>query len=63
MAKTYGLNSKIDNLTDDEIYDAIRYLDQDPTGTPQDKVDSGVVICVNLWILVLECLGFMWLYW
>ena len=63
MAKTYGLNSKIDNLTDDEIYDAIRYLDQNPRGTTEDKVDSGVVICVSLWILVLGCLGFIWLYW
>jgi hypothetical protein len=63
MAERYGLNSKIDNLTDDEIYDAIRYLDQDPGGTTQDKVDSGVVICISLWMLVLGCLGFMWLYW
>jgi hypothetical protein len=63
MAETYGLNSRLDNLTDDEIYDSIRYLDQDPRGASQDKVDSGVVICVSLWILVLGCLGFMWLYW
>jgi hypothetical protein len=63
MGERYGLNSKIDNLTDDEIYDAIRYLDPDPTGTTQDKVDAGVVICVSLWILVLGCLGFMLLSW
>ena len=63
MAKRYGLNSKVDNLTDGEIYEAIRYLDQDPRGTTQDKVGSGVVICISLWMLVLGCLGFMWVYW
>ena len=58
----------IDDLTDDQIYDAIRYLDPDP-GTEdkqdaddQDK-DNGVVICVCLYILVLGCLAFVWFYW
>ena len=43
----------IDDLTDDEIYDAIRYLDPDPRtedkqdADEQDK-DNGVVICVCL---------------
>ena len=48
----------IDGLTDDEICDAIRYLDPDPrtedkqAADDQDK-DNGVVICVCLYILVL----------
>jgi hypothetical protein len=58
----------IDDLTDDEIYDAIRYLDPDPRAEDkqdaddQDK-DNSVVICVCLYILVLGCLAFVWFYW
>jgi hypothetical protein len=58
----------IDDLTDDEIYDAIRYLDPDPrTEDKQDAddpdQDNSVVICVCLYILVLGCLAFVWFYW
>jgi hypothetical protein len=58
----------IDDLTDDEIYDAIRHLDPDPrTEDKQDAdyqdQDNSVVICVCLYILVLGCLAFMWFYW
>ena len=58
----------IDDLTDDEIYDAIRYLDPDPRtedkqdADDQDK-DNSVVICVCLYILVLGGLAFVWFYW
>jgi hypothetical protein len=50
----------IDDLTETEIYAAIRYLEADPrTGNKhdandQDK-DNGVVICVCLYILMLGC--------
>ena len=60
----------IDDLTDTEIYAAIRYLEADPRTEDkqdadeqdQDK-DNGVVICVSLYILLLGCLAFMWFYW
>ena len=53
----------IDDLTDTEIYAAIRYLEADPrTEDKQDK-DNGVVICVCLYILLLGCLAFVWFYW
>jgi hypothetical protein len=58
----------IDDLTDPEIYAAIRYLEADPR--PEDKqdandqnTDNGVVICVSLYIVLLGCLAFVWLYW
>ena len=58
----------IDDLTDTEIYAAIRYLEADPR--IQDKQeeddqfkDNGVVICVCLYILLLGCLAFLWFYW
>jgi len=58
----------IEDLTDTEIYDAIRYLEPDPKrandmgGDDQDK-DNGVVICVCLYAAILVCLAFVWFYW
>ena len=63
MAEKYKSNSNLEDLTDYEVYDAIRYLDPDPRGATEDSIDSGVAICVGLWMVVLGCLGFMWLYW
>lgn len=61
----------IDELSDDEIYAVIRYLEPDPEreGNPTDDAatnkehdDDGVVICVCLYIAVLGCLAVFWLY-
>jgi hypothetical protein len=58
----------IDDLTDTEIYAAIRYLEADRrTEDKQDAKnqdrDNGVVICISLYIFLLGCLAFMWFYW
>ena len=58
----------IDDLSDAEIYAAIRYLEpesrkpdeQDSDGQGQD---DGVVICVCLYIALFGCLAFLWIYW
>jgi hypothetical protein len=58
----------IDDLTDTEIYAAIRYLEADPriedkqNADEQDE-DNGVVICVCLYSLLFGCLTFLWFYW
>ena len=57
----------IEELNDDEIYAAIRYLEPDPKseemdGDDQDK-DNGVVICVFLYVALLVCMAFVWFYW
>jgi hypothetical protein len=58
----------IEDMTNTEIYDAIRYLEPDPRsagevdGDDREK-DNGVVICVFLYIALLGCLAFVWLYW
>jgi hypothetical protein len=61
----------IEELTDDEIYAAIRYLEAAPARTCKDSDDTavtdvhddhGVVICVSLYIAVLGCLAVFWLY-
>jgi hypothetical protein len=64
----YDPDSNADQLTDIEIYAAIRYLEPDPTNVDEwhgdgQARDNGVVICVCLYILILVCLGFLWLYW
>ena len=63
----------IDDLTDTEIYAAIRYLEEDPRiedkqdaderDANDQKKDNGVVICVCLYTLVLGCMAFVWFYW
>lgn len=58
----------IDDLTDKEIYEAIRYLEPDPRNPPEQDSDDqdqdiGVVICVCLYIAMSVCLAFLWFYW
>ena len=61
----------IEELNDDEIYAAIRYLEpdlrsaskqSDDTATTKENDDDGVVICACLYIAVLGCLVVFWLY-
>jgi len=67
MLTNHEPDRNIEDLTDTEIYDAIRYLEPDPKranemdGNDQDK-DNGVVICVFLYLALLACLAFMWFY-
>ena len=62
----------IEELTDTEIYDAIRYLEPDPRtahgengdfATADQNDDNGVVICVCLYVAISVCLAFVWYYW
>ena len=58
----------IEDLTDTEIHDAIRYLEPDPKsakekGEDDREKDNGVIICVCLYIALLGCLAFVCLYW
>jgi hypothetical protein len=68
MAEKHESNWNVEDLTDAEIYDAIRYLDpnrrdaDELVADDQDK-DDGVVICVCLYVLLAGCLSFMWFYW
>lgn len=73
MLANYDPDWNIDDLTDTEIYIAIRYLDpglrnaaqldadlQDKDN--QDK-DNGAMICACLYVAILGCLAFLWFYW
>ena len=68
MLTNHEPDRNIEDLTDTEIYDAIRYLEPDPksakeVGEDDREKDNGVVICVFLYIVLLGCLAFVWLYW
>jgi hypothetical protein len=68
MLANYDPDRNIDDLTDTEIYDAIRYLEPGLTtadqldADDQDK-DNGAVICVCLYVALLICFVFLWFYW
>ena len=62
----------IEELHDDEIYAAIRYLEREPLTSgnesdgnvvPNRNDDKGVAICICLYFALLGCLVFVWLYW
>jgi hypothetical protein len=52
----------LEDLTDAEIYAAIRYLDPDPIPETNGKNNSiPFVVCVSLLVLLLGCVGFIWI--
>ena len=63
MAKRRESKWSIEDLTDPEVYDAIRYLEPNSTSGIEENDDFGLVICISFLILLLGCLGVMLLYW
>ena len=68
MLANYDPDWNIDELTDAEIYAAIRYLEPgltnaDPLDADDQDKDNGVVICVFLYVALLICVVFLWFYW
>jgi hypothetical protein len=61
MAKKNESNSSIEDLTDAQIYEAIRYLEREPENGDDADGDNGVLICVCLYIVLLIGLAFWWL--
>lgn len=57
-----------DDITDAEIYAAIRYLEAESGSANEQHSDgqgrdNGVVICVCLYVVLLGCLAFLLIYW
>jgi len=72
MLTNHEPDRNIEDLTDPEIYDAIRYLEPDPRSahrnsddfdTTDQNDDNGVVICICLYGALLVCMAFVWFYW
>ena len=68
MLANHEPDRNLEDLSDTEIYDAIRYLEPDQEranemgGDDQDQ-NNGAVICVCLYAAILVCLAFVWFYW
>ena len=62
MAKKYESEWKTEHLSDAEIYAAIRDLEPGPRRETELDDDAIFLICISLLILLLGCLGFVWLY-
>ena len=62
MAKKQESKWNIEDMTDPEIYDGIRYLEPKSTSVTEENDGSGLV-SVSLLVLLLGCLGVMLLYW
>jgi hypothetical protein len=52
----------IDDLSDTQVYAAIRYLEPDPRRADEENDDRSVLICVGSYLLLIACLA-AWLYW
>lgn len=63
MAKKHESKWNVEDVTDPEVYDAIRYLEAISTNGGEKDGDFGLVICVSFLILLLGCFGVMLLYW
>jgi hypothetical protein len=68
MLANHEPDRNIEDLTDTEIYNAIRYLE--PVSKSAKEIDeddgekdNGVVICVGLYVALSVCLAFVWFYW
>jgi hypothetical protein len=66
MLTNYDSNPNIDEMTDIEIYAAIRYLEVyrrhlDQQNADDQGGDSGIVICICLSVALL--LANLWFYW
>jgi|HubBroStandDraft_6_1064221.scaffolds.fasta_scaffold1891581_1 hypothetical protein len=78
MLANHEPDRNVEDITDSEIYTAIRYLDAAERSTEvqnreaqnravrnreEQDADNGVLICVCLYIAMAACLAFLWLYW
>jgi hypothetical protein len=62
MLTNHEPDRNIEYVTDAEIYAAIRYLEPAETSVDEQNDNNSVVICVCLYIALLGCLAFIWLY-
>ena len=68
MLTNHEPDGNIEDLTETEMYEAIRYLEPDSQNTNEmnggDRgKDNGVVICIVLYAALVVCMAFVWLYW
>jgi hypothetical protein len=62
MLRNQGPNRNIEDLTDEEIYSAIHYLERHPESNEKQRDGGGLATAIILLILVLGVIAFAWFY-
>ena len=60
MLTNHESDWNIDDLSDAQVYEAIRYLEPETRSMDEDNSVT-VLICVGLYILLLACLATYWM--
>lgn len=63
MLTNHEPDRNIDDLTETEIYNAIRYLEPHPRNTNEKQDDTTALVAVIIFLILMLGLGLMLLYW
>jgi hypothetical protein len=61
MGERNESNWNIENLTDAQVYEAIRYLERDAGSSDEKEGDNGVLIYISLFVALFAGLVLCWL--
>jgi hypothetical protein len=63
MLTNHEPDRNIEDLTETEIYDAIRYLELHPKNAYEKQDDTAALVAAIIFVIVMLGLGWMLLYW
>jgi hypothetical protein len=63
MLTNHEPDRNIEDLTETEIYNAIRYLESRPRNTNEKQGDTAALVATVIFVIVMLGLGLMLLYW
>ena len=63
MLTDHEPDRNIEDLTETEIYEAIRYLEPRPSNTNEKQDDTAALVAAIIFVIVMLGLGLMLLYW
>jgi hypothetical protein len=63
MLTNHEPDRNIEDLTETDIYNAIRYLESHPRNTNEKQDDTGALVAAIIFVILMLGLGLMLLYW
>ena len=63
MLTNHEPDRNIEDLTETEIYEAIRYLEPQPRYTNERQDDAAALVAAIIFVILMLGLGLMLLYW
>ena len=63
MLTNHEPDRNIEDLTETEIYEAIRYLEPHPRNTNEKQDDAAALVAAIIFVILMLGLGLMLLYW